>query len=156
MAKNVNGWITLHRKILNWEWYDDTNTFRLFLHLLLTANYEDADFRGMKVRRGQLIFGRQTTSKKLGLSEREIRTSLDRLKTSGETSTQTTNRFSIITICNYEKYQRETTSQTSTETTGERHAKRPQYNKYNNNKQNNNAVLKKFKNFKDLPNPFDE
>lgn len=41
------GWICLHRKILKWEWYQDTNTFRVFIHLLLNANWEDTKYMGM-------------------------------------------------------------------------------------------------------------
>lgn len=37
----MEGWISLYRKILNWEWYSDANTFRLFIHLLLQANHEE-------------------------------------------------------------------------------------------------------------------
>ena len=33
----MSGWIKLHRKITEWEWYSDANTFRVFMHLLLTA-----------------------------------------------------------------------------------------------------------------------
>ena len=42
----MEGWIKLHRQILDWEWYDDINVKVLFLHLLLTANYEDKKWQG--------------------------------------------------------------------------------------------------------------
>ena len=51
----MEGWIKLHRKILDWEWYDDINTKVLFLHLLLTANHEEQKWRGKIIERGQLI-----------------------------------------------------------------------------------------------------
>lgn len=44
-------------------------------------------------------------SKQTGLSEKSIRTSLKRLKTTSEVATQTTNRFSIITLVKYKEYQ---------------------------------------------------
>lgn len=37
----MDGWIKLHRKLINWEWYQDTNVKVVFLHLLLIANHED-------------------------------------------------------------------------------------------------------------------
>jgi hypothetical protein len=37
----MSGWIKIHRSILEWEWYEDTNTFRLFMHLILKANHKD-------------------------------------------------------------------------------------------------------------------
>ena len=98
-------WIKIHRKILEWEWYHDTNMVRLFLHLLLKANYEDRKWRGITVKRGQLITCRKELSEATGLSEKKIRTCLARLHQTGEIGQQTTNKYSLITICNYDSYQ---------------------------------------------------
>ena len=43
------GFILLHRSILRWEWYGDLNTARLFIHLLLTVNYEPQRWQGIAV-----------------------------------------------------------------------------------------------------------
>ena len=40
----MSGWIKIHRQILEWEWYSDTNTFRVFLHLLLKANHKEKKY----------------------------------------------------------------------------------------------------------------
>ena len=50
-----NGFILLHRDILNWRWFKDANTFRVFIYLLLQANYEPHDFETMTIGRGQLV-----------------------------------------------------------------------------------------------------
>ena len=68
----MSGWIKLHRKITEWEWYSDANTFRVFMHLLLTANYEDKRWRNIDVKRGQIITGRMELAQTLRLSERQI------------------------------------------------------------------------------------
>lgn len=99
------GWLKLHRKLLEWEWYTDSNTFRLFLHLLLNANYEVHRWRGYIIQPGQLVVGRKKLSAELKLSEQQIRTSLDRLKSTNEITIQSTNEFSLITICKWEDYQ---------------------------------------------------
>lgn len=49
------GYIKIWRSLLDWEWYDDANTLRVFLHLLLTANHEDGEWHGMIIRRGQVV-----------------------------------------------------------------------------------------------------
>lgn len=103
----MNGWIKLHRQLLEWEWYQDNNTFRVFLHLLLTARYEDGHSLGVPVSRGQVITGRRKLSAELGLSEKEIRTALDKLERTGEIIKKTANKYSIITVCNYSEYQSE-------------------------------------------------
>lgn len=46
------GWIKLHRQLLTWEWYDEPNTLRLFLHLLLKANIEPKEWRGTMIQPG--------------------------------------------------------------------------------------------------------
>ena len=99
------GWIKLHNKFLDWEWSDNPNMVHVFIHLLLRANYKESTWQGFKIGRGQLVVGRRKLAKTLGLSEREIRTSLFRLKSTHEIAIKTTNRFSIITLINWDKYQ---------------------------------------------------
>ena len=99
------GYIKLYRQLIEWEWYTDSNTSRLFIHLLLLANYKKGRWRNHSLAPGQLITGRKLLAKQLSLSEQKIRTSLDRLKSSGEIIVKTTNKFSIITICNFCQYQ---------------------------------------------------
>jgi hypothetical protein len=99
------GHIKIDRRILNWEWYRDSNMVHVFLHLLLNANYADGRFQGVLVKRGQLIVGRLKLAMALGLTERQIRTCLNKLKMTNEISIQTTNKFSIVTICKYDSYQ---------------------------------------------------
>lgn len=97
--------ITVDRKILKWEWYQDIKVFHLFLYMLLRANWEDGRWKGIDVKRGQLITGRLQLNKDTGLSEREIRTCLNKLKTTGEIAIKATSKYSIITICKYDVYQ---------------------------------------------------
>ena len=100
-----SGYIRIHRKILEWGWFKNSKTFHLFLYLLLNANYKDSKFMGYKIKRGDVIFGRLKTAENTGISERSIRTALNHLKSTSEVTIKTTNKFSIITVCNYEKYQ---------------------------------------------------
>lgn len=99
------GWVKLHRKFSEWEWYQDSKMVHLFIHLLINANHEDNNWKGIKIIRGQLITGRKSLSENTGISERSIRTCLNKLKSTNEVSVKTTNKYSIITICNYDKYQ---------------------------------------------------
>lgn len=99
------GYIKLHRRILDWEWYKDSNTKNIFIHLLLNACYDDCRFMGKSVNRGEYITSLSRISNDLGIPVRQVRTSLNRLKQTGEIDTQTTNKYTIVTICNYESYQ---------------------------------------------------
>ena len=100
-----NGFIKIHRKMVDWEWYKDPNTFRVFVHLLLSASYKEAEFRGHKIKPGQVVCGRKQLAEELGLSESAIRTSLNHLKSTNEIAIKSTNKFSIITIKKWRKYQ---------------------------------------------------
>lgn len=113
----MSGWIKLHRQIVNWEWYSDSKTFRLFLHLLLTANHKDNNYRGKLIKKGCLVTGRELLSAQTGMSVREIRTCLERLKTTNEIAIKTNSKGTEIQVINYEKYQ-----STTNETTNERPA----------------------------------
>ena len=80
-----NGFIMLPRSITNWQWHDEPNTMRIFLHLLLTANYTDRSWHGVPVLRGQRICT-------YGVLAGEL----------GEVSRQTLARASLITVNNYD------------------------------------------------------
>lgn len=100
-----NGYILIHRKITEWQWYKDSNTKSLFIDLLLDANYEDSKIGFETIKRGQVLTSLKRIRERTGLTYQQIRTSLDKLQKSQEINKQTTNRYSIITIKNYDDYQ---------------------------------------------------
>lgn len=99
------GWIKIYRSLLDWEWFDDAETVKLFIYILLSANYEDKKWRGMVVERGQYVTSLGSLSEILRLSVKRVRIRLERLTKSGAITTSGANRFTIITICNYDTYQ---------------------------------------------------
>ena len=100
-----SGWISLYRKFTEWEWYTDANTMRVFLHLLLKANHKAGHWKGQTIQRGQLITGRKSIADELKISERNVRTALDKLKLTNEITIKPTNKFSLVTIVKYDTYQ---------------------------------------------------
>lgn len=115
---DTNGYIKLHRSILSWEWYGDIKTRGLFLHLLVAAQWEDVRIEGQVIKRGQLCTSIRKLADVVGLSERGVRTSLQRLQSTGEITMQSNQHHSIITVVNYDLYQG------SSAVTHERHSKR--------------------------------
>lgn len=103
------GYIKLFRKITEWEWFNDPNVLVVWIHLLLDANWEDGEWRGIKVPRGSLVTSLPRLSAETGLTIKQLRIVLDKLergtiigrKRAGERAGDGT----MITICKYEDYQ---------------------------------------------------
>ena len=98
-------WIKIFRELLQWEWFEKAEMVQLFIYLLLKASCEDKQWQGITVKRGQLVTSNGSMRRDLKLSEQQIRTCIKRLISTGEITYQSTNRYVIITICNYDKYQ---------------------------------------------------
>ena len=99
------GWVKIHRKITEWEWWEDDQVFKLFMYLILKANHKDTRFRGHEIKRGEVVIGFKSLSKALGFSLQTTRTNLERLKSTRSLTCKSTHRFTIVTICNYDTYQ---------------------------------------------------
>ena len=78
--QHKQGWIKIHRQLLEWEWYDDINVKVLFFHLLLKANHKPKNYKG-KI------------------------TALNKLKSTNEITIKTSPQGTVIQIVNYKKYQ---------------------------------------------------
>lgn len=75
------------------------------MHLMLTANHAPNKWRGQTIGIGQKLTSRAKLSAETKLSEQQIRTCLERLKSTNEITIQATKRQTVITLCNYETYQ---------------------------------------------------
>lgn len=103
------GWVKMYRKMLEWEWYKDSNTKSLFLHLILKSNAKDGVFQGVLVPRGSVATSYSILSEELGLSTKQIRGSLDKLNRAQCTAVKRYPKFSVISILSYDDYQRQGT-----------------------------------------------
>lgn len=99
------GYIKLYRSMTKWEWYSDPNTKAVFLHLLLNANLEETRYMNHVIPKGGLVTGYPKLSEQLGISIQSVRTAFKHLKLTNEITVKSTNKFSIVTIVNWEKYQ---------------------------------------------------
>ena len=145
---NDSGYIKLHRKITDWEWYQNTNTVRLFLHLLLMANYTDGRFEGKEIKRGQLVTSLPSLSDQTGLTIQQARTALEHLQSTGEITSKQQARYRVITIVKYDQYQADNRLDNS-QTTGYQQADNRlstgYQQQYKNNKNNKNAIREECK-----------
>lgn len=99
------GFIKIYRSMLEWEWYQDEHTARLFFHLLLKANWKPNRWRGLEIGRGQTLETVRGLAKDLNMSVRSVRTALFHLKSTHEVTWETTQYGMLINVINYAKYQ---------------------------------------------------
>ncbi len=99
------GFIKIYRSMLNWEWFEDTNTTQLFLYLLLKANHKEKEWRSTIIKRGELLTSVNKLKHATQQTIQQTRTSLQKLKSTGAITIHSTSQYSIISICNYDKYQ---------------------------------------------------
>ena len=142
---NGNGFILLHRKITEWEWYSNPNTFRVFLHCLLMANFTDGRFEGQEIKRGQFVTSLPSLSKQTCLSVQQVRTALDHLKSTGEITDISTSKYRVITVVKYDDYQ-DVNRQNNSQSTGNQQASNSQSTGEQQQYNNNNKETKKKRN----------
>ncbi len=103
------GYIRLYRKSLDADWIKNHKLWAFWSWCLLKATHKEFDaIVGLQVVHlmpGQFIFGLKKAAEETGLTIREIRTVLDFLKKAQNVTIKTTNKFSVITVINWDIYQ---------------------------------------------------
>lgn len=151
----MSGYIKLYRSLLDWEWYSDLNVCRLFLYCLLRANHKTEKWQGIVINAGQFVTSYENLSIETGLSVRQIRTALNKLKTTGELTNKTTSRYSMITIKNWDLYQAND-KQNDKQATNKRQANDKQATTNNNEKNEKNIIEEEEERAPDIKNWYGE
>lgn len=100
-----DGWLKLHRKFLEWEWFDDAEMVKLFIYLMLSANHKPKTWRGAQIGRGQFVTGRDRLAAATNITVQRLRSCLKRMEQTGEVTQVSTSAFTVITVCHYDDYQ---------------------------------------------------
>jgi hypothetical protein len=101
----MQGWIKIHRKFLDWQWFNKSEAVHLFVYMLLKANHKDSQWQGIEVKRGEFISSLGKISSDTNISSQSIRTLLKKLENTNEIIVKSTNKYTQITICKYDCYQ---------------------------------------------------
>lgn len=105
------GWIKLHRSLKDWEWYSDHNATRLLIHLLVSVNYEDKQWKNEIVKAGTMITSWENLSHETGLSVKQVRTAMSKLERGREVGRQVAgngaSKWQVITLMKWDKLQDE-------------------------------------------------
>jgi len=137
------GYVKLWRKSVDSPIFQNDNVWRLWTYLLMKATHRQTQVlvgtTPVDLQPGQMVFGRNKAKDETGMTEQKIRTSLKCLERLGNLTIQTTNRFSIVTICNWGIYQSEespTNQPTNQQLTSNQPATNQQLTTYKNSKNN--------------------
>lgn len=112
MDENLKGWVCLHRKTLeNPIVFKDTDYLGVWVYLLLNATHKEINvmFAGKKItlKPGQLITGRKSISAFLNVNESKVKRILKAFENDQQIDRQRSNKNSLITILNWDKYQKD-------------------------------------------------
>lgn len=98
----MRGW---HKQLRNrWErpWFKNANANQLYDYLKDVAYVNDSPYHGIIVRRGSCPTTRAEMMEATGQTYAEIRSSLKLLLDYGEILVKSSNKFTIVTICDYD------------------------------------------------------
>ena len=101
----AEGWIKLHRKITEWEWYKSPSVRCIFIHLLLTANTKDKRYKGHVIKRGQSLTSANILAEENGMCQRTVVNVLKKLQSTGEIRKERFLNGSLITVLRFDLYQ---------------------------------------------------
>jgi hypothetical protein len=104
-----NGYVKIFRTLQDKGYYKDSEYVHLWVHLLMSASWKEKEylFNGFLhvLQPGQFITGRNSLSKDTGIHRSKIDRILTLFESEHQIEQQKTNKFRIISICNWDKYQ---------------------------------------------------
>lgn len=103
------GWVKLWRRAMDSPVFKSPELWHLFSYCLMMADHEPyrAIFGGKQVDfpSGTFITGRFVLAERLGLSPSTVRNRLVKCRDYGLVDTKSDNKRTVVTICNWERYQ---------------------------------------------------
>jgi hypothetical protein len=103
------GYVKLWRKTIDAGWLRNHKLFCFWSWCLMKATYKEHDFvvgcQQVHLMPGEFVFGRKVAALELNMSEQEIRTAVDSMRKRKNLTIKSTNKFSIISITNWDTYQ---------------------------------------------------
>lgn len=104
-----NGWIKLHRRLLESPLFSSDKGLKVWIWCLLKASHEEkalyVGLNQIKLRPGQFVFGRDKSSKELAMKPSTVRNWMGVLKQDSYIDITKTNKYSVVTVLNWTLYQ---------------------------------------------------
>ena len=115
----MDGWLKLYRSILDSAVFQDAEVLKVWIWLLCNVAFEQHDTicygKVINLKPGQIATGRKKIAQCTDLNENKVYRALNALKSLGNIEIKSTNKYSIITVVNWDKYQGENSKRTASE-----------------------------------------
>ena len=141
------GWVRVYRKTLFSSVWKNPITWMVWSWILLKANHSETVFpfngEDIILKRGQFITGREVALREIpNLTAQKYKTAINYLKSTNRITIKTTNKFSVITINNWDDHQ-ENNQQNKQPVTNQQPTNNQQITTNNNDKNEKKIVIDK-------------
>lgn len=148
----MDGWLKLYRSILDSAVFQDAEVLKVWIWLLCNVAFEQHETirygKVIRLKPGQIATGRKKIAQCTDLNETKVYRALTALKSLGNIEIKSTNKYSIITVVNWDKYQDENCKRTANEQ--QTNSKPTTEEQQDNNKRTQHKNGKKGKNEKNI------
>ena len=108
----INGFIKLHRILLDSEIFASEKGLKIWLWILLKANYKQRFVplkigkgeKTVKIKRGQFLFGRFSAEEELNINGSTIYKWLKKMEANDMIKLDSNNHYTIVSVCKYNEY----------------------------------------------------
>lgn len=98
----MNGWYKQSRSYPERPWFKDAQMVQLYDYLKSVAYVTDGIYNGVTIRRGSCPTTRAEMMEATGMSYKQVDRCLGALKNFGEIIVKGNNRFTVVTVCDYD------------------------------------------------------
>lgn len=108
----IEGWIRVHRALLDSEIFASEKGLKIWIWMLLKANYKDrfvpvkigAGQSTVEIKRGELLFGRFTAEDELGINGSTIYKWIKKMEVSKMIELKSNSHYTVVSINKYNEY----------------------------------------------------
>jgi DNA-binding transcriptional regulator YhcF (GntR family) len=97
----AEGFVKLHRDILDMQWAKKPNILAVYIHLLLRATHEPVKVGEVELQVGQAVISLNGIADSTGLSMQQVRNALEVLEATKRITKTATKKYTLVTIENW-------------------------------------------------------
>lgn len=103
------GWFKVHRKLFLSSIFKNEKLLKVFIYCLIKSTHTPFEQRvgrqKISLKPGQFVFGRKKAALELDMSESTVYDYMNMLKDDGVINIKATNKYSVVTVVNWDIYQ---------------------------------------------------